>query len=133
MLDAVAFSAPSSAPSCAALTAAATPAFEAGSVRSLVVSENAEDAAAGFAAVMGPASPVLVLSRADMAANWPDYIVARARTSGALVVEDAQANGGESAAFMRLEEGVLFGLRAVAGVVAGALVFLLDSEMRAAA
>ena len=98
--------------------------FNAAVVRTLIVAENAVSASSNLAQVLGAASSVLVLSSEAMAADWPDYVVARARTSGALVVED----GVEGAAFMKLEEGMLDGRPATAGVVSGALVFLLRDD-----
>lgn len=90
------------------------------SVRPMVLSDDADNAAAGLAGLLGQAA-VLVTSPDRLSTDWPDYVVARARTGGALVAEGAR----ESGAFMRLAEGRLDGRPAVAGLIAGTLVFLL--------
>ncbi len=102
------------------------------SVRALLVAE-AEYARASLGALCGAGSSVLVVHPDALAADWPDYIAARARTGGALVVE--AADGDSPADFSALAEGRLFGRSARAGIVGGALVFLLDdeAELKAAA
>ena len=62
-----------------------------------------------------------------LAEDWPDYVAARARTGGAM----AAIGGREDAMFMRLAEGRLLGRRAVAGLSAGALVFLIEDAFEA--
>ena len=91
--------------------------------RPMIVVENARDASAGFAAVLGSSDAVIVATAKDLQQYWPDYVVARARTSGAMVVDD----GKESATFLRLADGILDGRPATAGLVSGALVFLRQS------
>ncbi|MEO1120212.1 MAG: hypothetical protein AAFW88_03030 [Pseudomonadota bacterium] len=89
-------------------------------VRSLVVVEDATVAEKGFRALFGDDGGVALTTQEDLSADWPDYVVARARTSGALIAEaPSDAEG-----FTELAEGRLFGRLAVAGLVSGALVFL---------
>lgn len=96
------------------------------SVKALLVAEAAY-ARASLDALCGGGSSVLVVHPDALAADWPDYVAARARTGGALVVEGE--GGSEPEDFSQLAEGRLFGRGARAGVVGGALVFLLDEEV----
>ncbi|MEL6979341.1 MAG: hypothetical protein AAGM38_11780 [Pseudomonadota bacterium] len=98
--------------------------------RRLVLSDNARAAAADLAAALG-AEAALVASEAELAADWPQYVVARARTGGAFIVERAAM--AEPAGALRLARGRLFGRAAAALVVAGQLVFALESESALAA
>lgn len=96
-------------------------------VRSLVVVEDAAVAEKGFRALFGDDGSVALTTQEDLAADWPDYVVARARTSGALIAGDAAGAEG----FTELANGRLFGRSATAGLVSGALVFLLRDEIGA--
>lgn len=103
-----------------------------GRVRLLVVADDAPAAAAGLADVLGGSESVMVADPNSLSAGWPDYVAARARTGGALVVEAGAVT--DRAAFTHIAEGRLFGRRAVVGVVSGTLVFALqEAEDLAAA
>lgn len=93
------------------------------SVRALLVAE-AEYARASLGALCGSGSSVLVVHPDVLDADWPAYVSARARTGGALVAETTC--GAEPEGFSELAEGSLFGRPARAGVVGGALVFLIE-------
>ncbi|MBX2856516.1 MAG: hypothetical protein KTR21_16120 [Rhodobacteraceae bacterium] len=95
--------------------------------RPMIVVENARAASAGFAAVLGSSDAVIVATADELRDQWPDYVVARARTSGAMVVD----GGEEGATFLRLAEGRLDGNPAIAGLVAGTLIFLTKSSTSA--
>ena len=89
----------------------------------MIVVENTDAASAGFAAVLGSNDAVIVATEDELRAQWPEYVVARARTSGAMVVDGGQ----EGATFLRLAEGLLNNRPAVAGLVSGVLMFLAKS------
>lgn len=95
--------------------------------RKLVLSENAESAAAELAAALGGSEATLVMSEAALAEGWPQYVVARARTGGAFVVERSAMS--EPAGALRLARGALGGRPAAALVVAGQLIFALEEEV----
>lgn len=100
-----------------------------GGWRPVVLVEDPEAAAAGFASIADAQDGVIAVSEASLAADWPDYVVARARLGGAI----AAVGDSASAAFMRLAEGSFLGRSAVAGLAGGALVFLiLDAGAEAA-
>lgn len=94
--------------------------------RKMVLSENAEATATDLAAALGGAEAALVMTEAALAEDWPQYVVARARTGGAFVVERAAMT--EPAGALRLARGALAGRSAAALVVAGQLIFVLESE-----
>lgn len=96
----------------------------------LVLSEDAAGAAADLAAALG-GEAAMVASEAALAQEWPQYVVARARTGGAFVAERAAMS--EPAGALRLARGRLFGRPAAALVIAGQLVFALEAPEPAAA
>lgn len=98
--------------------------LDAAQVRPMILSSDVADAEAGLSETLGGGA-VMVASPEELAADWPDYVVARARTGGALVAEGAR----EGATFMRLAEGFLKGRPAVAGLLSGALVFLVEEAV----
>lgn len=98
--------------------------------RKLVLSENAGAAAQELSAALGESDCTVVMAEADLAEGWPQYVVARARTGGAFVVERASMKEPESA--LKLARGALGGRPAAALVVAGQLIFALEEAPLAA-
>lgn len=92
--------------------------------RMLILSDNTAAAAADLAQALGAPDAVATLSEAELAADWPAYVIARARTGGAFIAEEGVAQAPTGA--LRLTRGVIFGRPASALVVAGQLVFMLD-------
>lgn len=108
--------------------AATNPAAAAGT-RRLVLSEETDAAAQALAEALGDDGAALVLSEAALAADWPQYVVARARTGGAFVVERDLSDLPRGA--LRLARGALLGQPAAALVVAGQLIFQLQTQNEA--
>ena len=94
------------------------------SPRKLVLSDDAAAAASDLSAALGGAEAALVMTEAVLAEDWPQYVVARARTGGAFVVERAVME--EPAGALKLARGALCGRPAAALVVAGQLIFALE-------
>lgn len=100
-------------------------------VRALLVAETAY-ARTSLGALCGDGSSVLVVHPDALAADWPAYIAARAKTGGALVAEAGVSE--PPADFAPLGEGRLFGRPARAGLVGGALIFwIADAPLAIAA
>lgn len=93
--------------------------------RKMVLSDD-QQAAVELAAALGGADAAMVISETELAENWPQYVVARARTGGAFVVERSAMEEPQSA--LRLARGALCGRSAAALVVAGQLIFALEME-----
>ena len=80
--------------------------------RKLVLSQDAGAAAQELAAALGESECTLVMAEAELADGWPQYVVARARTGGAFVVERSAMK--EPASALNLARGALGGRPAAA-------------------
>ncbi|MEM9725811.1 MAG: hypothetical protein AAF909_10145 [Pseudomonadota bacterium] len=89
----------------------------------LIVSDQA-DAAETLTTALGGDAAMLVVSETALAADWPQYVVARARTGGAFVVERDGLR--EPVGALRLAKGALSGRAATALVVSGQLILVLE-------
>lgn len=102
-----------------------------GAVCPLVVTDRDARVGDALSRVFG-AGAVVTVSAQELAVSWPEHVVARARTGGALIAEREEIAEGlmsdEAELGPALARGALFGRPAEAMSVAGQLVFVLTDE-----